>query len=176
MMRNYCWIELKLIYCNIIIYAMLFLTGLMGFATAIADYEFAGTNRKIADYCANNIKVGGNNTVWFLGHWGFQYYMEKKGFKPYEQGSNEPKKGDFIVSSSLAWPQQVDKKLAARVALYDKIQYSGKIPIRIMHNKYGKHSSFYSFINFGIGYGILPFSVSVYPIDEFRIYRVIKDL
>ena len=101
--------------------------------------------------------------------------MVEKGFKSYEEGSNEPKKGDFLVSSSLAWPQRVSKKLAAKVTLHNIIRYYGIIPIRIMHNKYGKHSNFYSFDNYGIGYGILPFSISVYPNDEFRVYRVIKD-
>ena len=171
-MRNECLVRFKGAYLNVVICVILFSTAITGVVTAIADYEFAGINRKIADYCANNIEVKENNTIWFLGHWGFQYYMEEKGFKPYERNSNEPKRGDFLVCSSLAWPQGISERLRGRLMPYDKVRYSGIIPVKIMHNKHGKHANFYAYSNYGSGYGILPFSVSASPIDEFKIYRV----
>jgi 4-amino-4-deoxy-L-arabinose transferase-like glycosyltransferase len=174
-MKNEWWLKLKGTNQRVIICVILISTGAMGLVTAIADYEFANANRKITNYCVNNIKTGEDSNIWFLGHWGFQYYMEKKGFKPYEENSNEPKGGDFLVCSSLAWPQRMSDKLKSRLSLYDKVQYRGIIPIRIMHNQYGKHANFYSYSNYGIGYGILPFSISTFPIDEFKIYHVAID-
>ena len=171
LMKDSYWTKHRGIYCNIMICAMLFFTVVMGFITAAADYESANVNRKIADYCEKNIKIGKNNNIWFLGHWGFQYYMEKKGFRAYEQYSNEPQKGDFLVRSSLAWPQRMSRRL--KVRFVDRVRYSGTIPIRIMHNEPGKHANFYAFLNYDIGYGILPFSISSSHIDEFTIYQII---
>jgi 4-amino-4-deoxy-L-arabinose transferase-like glycosyltransferase len=167
--------SIKRAYRNLIIYTALLLTGIIGFAAAAADYEFAEVNRKIADYCAENIKVGKNNSVWFLGHWGFQYYMEEKGFTPYEQYTNEPQKNDIIVISILAMPQSMNFRLKDRIDLVDKLVYNGKTPIKIMHNNKGKHANFYAFVNAGSGYGILPFSFSRAPIDEFKVFQVVKN-
>ena len=108
--------------------AIILLTGLtflMGFVTSAADYEAAGINRKIAAYCEKNLKTNDNN-VWFLGHWGFQYYMEEKGFKAYYRFSSAPRKGDYLIVSSLAWPQEENPNL--RVTLVDKVSSQGKFP------------------------------------------------
>jgi len=57
------------------------LAGLaLSFAVAWADTTFADTARKGAIGIHEYYSAG--RTVWFQGHWGFQYYMEQMGGKP----------------------------------------------------------------------------------------------
>jgi hypothetical protein len=35
--------------------------------------------------------------VWFVGHWGFQYYCERAGMKPLVPGETVARAGDFVV-------------------------------------------------------------------------------
>jgi hypothetical protein len=36
-------------------------------------------------------------TVWYVGHWGFQYYCEREGMKPLIAGQSVVREGDFVV-------------------------------------------------------------------------------
>ena len=36
-------------------------------------------------------------TVWYVGHWGFQFYCEREGMQPLIAGETLARKGDFIV-------------------------------------------------------------------------------
>jgi hypothetical protein len=45
----------------------------------------------------------GGSTVWFAGHWGFQYYCERMGMRPVVPGESLLKAGDY-----LAWPAHPD--------------------------------------------------------------------
>ena len=43
---------------------------------------------------------GYNHTIWFQGHWGFQYYMEAGGAKPLDFRSPVFEEGDLMVVPS----------------------------------------------------------------------------
>ncbi|MGD0786061.1 MAG: glycosyltransferase family 39 protein [Sedimentisphaerales bacterium] len=60
-----------------------------------ADYLWANTARSSAAEINKKFK-NTNRTVWFQGHWGFQYYMEAIGVKPFD--FNHPEK---IVSKDI---------------------------------------------------------------------------
>jgi len=42
-----------------------------------------------------NKKEGG--TIWYVGHWGFQYYAERAGMRPVEPGVSRLRAGDWLV-------------------------------------------------------------------------------
>ena len=63
---------------------------------AWGDYVVAGVHRDIALEMLKQHK-GSSARLWFLGHWGFQYYMEAGGAKPLDVTSDELAKGDWIV-------------------------------------------------------------------------------
>jgi len=177
------------------LFLLIFFSAGWGFLMAAADYELADVNRKIARYCEDKIKIGKENTLWFLGHWGFQYYMEGKGFRAYETKSELPKKGDALARSSLAWPQPMSPQLKSRIVLKDKMTLYARLPVRTMHNQRKSPANFYStenfrnshkappssapsnpledFLVFSMG-GVLPFSISDGPLEEFLIFSVEK--
>jgi hypothetical protein len=37
------------------------------------------------------------STVWYVGHWGFQYYCERVGMRPFVPGLAHPRPGDYVV-------------------------------------------------------------------------------
>jgi 4-amino-4-deoxy-L-arabinose transferase-like glycosyltransferase len=47
-----------------------------------ADYAWANSSRSAVKTISEEFK-NSHNTVWFQGHWGFQYYMEKEGHTAY---------------------------------------------------------------------------------------------
>jgi len=66
-----------------------------------ADRNVARADRAAAtDLCAKYQKPG--RTIWFEGHWGFQYYMEKFGASPLDQVHPEVKFGDVVVVPNSA--------------------------------------------------------------------------
>ncbi|HLZ55289.1 MAG TPA: glycosyltransferase family 39 protein, partial [Verrucomicrobiae bacterium] len=54
------------------------LAAALSLMLAQADARLANTNRLAAEQLCAKYRTPGN-TVWFEGHWGFQYYMEKQG-------------------------------------------------------------------------------------------------
>lgn len=63
------------------------------------DYDLANSSRQAAyDLSANYRKPG--HTLWFEGHWGFQYYMEQLGAHVLDFTSSNPSQGDIIILPS----------------------------------------------------------------------------
>jgi hypothetical protein len=68
----------------------------LSLAVAFADAGFAQVTRTLAgEVCAKYKRDGA--TLWFGGHWGWQYYMEQFGAKVVVAGESVPKDGDFLV-------------------------------------------------------------------------------
>ncbi|MEY2562386.1 MAG: hypothetical protein QOH88_579 [Verrucomicrobiota bacterium] len=64
---------------------------------AFADYELANSARTAAAQIRE--KFGGTlaTTVWFQGHWGFQYYAEKNSLRAYDSTRSQLQPGDLMV-------------------------------------------------------------------------------
>ena len=61
-----------------------------------ADFRLATAVRQSAEQTFARCGQGGE-TLWFEGHWGFQYYMEKLGAKEVAAKQSVPKPGDFLA-------------------------------------------------------------------------------
>jgi 4-amino-4-deoxy-L-arabinose transferase-like glycosyltransferase len=70
--------------------------AVLALLVARADFHFATTVRQSAEQ--TDAEYGqGRETLWFQGHWGFQYYMEKLGAKAVVAKRSVPKPGDFLA-------------------------------------------------------------------------------
>lgn len=95
----------------------------LAFCLAAADYEIAGTYRRLAQQVvARWVQTGA--TVWYAGNWGFVHYANLAGGYPLVQhpaayGFSNPKEGDLIVHPRLlTWRNlPLPSELAAVVAL-----------------------------------------------------------
>ncbi len=76
---------------------------LVSFALNVADREIAESGERAAlDLVAPFVRAG--KTVWFQGHWGFQYYAQRRGAKPMEVGEagrTNVARGDIVVIPML---------------------------------------------------------------------------
>jgi hypothetical protein len=70
----------------------------LGVAILRADTAFAELGRRAAaEWIAPHVAAG--RSVWFAGHWGFQWYAEQAGARPLTSTPPYPERGDLVVSS-----------------------------------------------------------------------------
>lgn len=134
------------------------LSGLLSFAVAHADYQFANSQRAAAAIIYSDYK--GDGTVWFQGHWGFQYYMEHLGAKHIEYDNIRLEEGDLVVipvNNTCVTPISQDSGGMI-------MEFPGSKWLSTMSNHLGTgfHSDAWGPIPYGFGltvpeyYGIMP--------------------
>ena len=62
-----------------------------------SDYQWAETARTAAFEISRTFEKRGNSTLWFLGHWGFQYYLEALSGKAIDLKNQKAMPGDIII-------------------------------------------------------------------------------
>jgi hypothetical protein len=70
--------------------------ALVSLLVTTADYKLANTARLASSYFQNRFQTE-PGTVWFEGHWGFQYYMEQWRAKPVDQNERGMVSGDLVI-------------------------------------------------------------------------------
>ncbi|MBI4430262.1 MAG: glycosyltransferase family 39 protein [Candidatus Omnitrophica bacterium] len=140
---------------------LLVLCGILfSFVLALADRRFADTGRDAAGaiYRKHHPYTG---NVLFQGHWGFQYYMEKNGFKAMDKNDKTPADGEIVVipgNNTNRFPLPPDT-----FALCDKMEFNSFPWVTTMHHGVG--AGFYSDI-----WGPLPFAIGTIPPESYYLY------
>jgi hypothetical protein len=75
---------------------VLLVSALFSLWITVADTELANSERSAATLVYNKTHDRGG-TVWFVGHWGFQYYVEALGMVPLDLTAPKARSGDFVV-------------------------------------------------------------------------------
>ena len=70
--------------------------ALVSLLVTTADYKVANTARLASSYFQKRFQTE-PGTVWFEGHWGFQYYMEQWRAKPVDQNERGIVSGDLVI-------------------------------------------------------------------------------
>lgn len=76
-------------------YFTIILTIALGILTGISDLRYARFYKQQAIQVSD--KYGDNNTLWSLGHWGWQWYSYKNNFSIYQNCQSKVSIGDLIV-------------------------------------------------------------------------------
>jgi 4-amino-4-deoxy-L-arabinose transferase-like glycosyltransferase len=74
----------------------LFPAALLSLLVTMADYKLANTARLASNQFKDRFQAE-PGTVWFEGHWGFQYYMEQWRAKPMDQKDWAIASGDLVI-------------------------------------------------------------------------------
>jgi hypothetical protein len=82
--------------------------GALSLVIAYADYREAGTSREAARYFRKRFHNAGAQ-VWFQSHWGFQWYMQQWGAKPFVKAAAIPSGSVMIVPSNNADPAAIPR-------------------------------------------------------------------
>lgn len=133
---------------------------ILSLVLARSDRNEAAAQRAAAtDLCAKYQIPG--RTVWFEGHWGFQYYMEKLGAKALDMAHPQVKPGDIIViPNSAPSVSRPDMKI---VSLIDSAKYRGNLFISTMNPSIG--AGFYAAYR-----GPLPFAAGRIKPDYYLVF------
>jgi Dolichyl-phosphate-mannose-protein mannosyltransferase len=137
------------------------LAAALSLRLAQADARLAETNRLAAEQLWVKYHQPGK-TVWFEGHWGFQYYLEKQGGQAIDL--NDPKKasGDILIipaNASNLYEPPMD-----RVQLLAKADYLPDGHCATMNNLAG--AGFYASVH-----GPFPFVIGHLEPDRFYILQ-----
>jgi Dolichyl-phosphate-mannose-protein mannosyltransferase len=131
-------------------------------ALAVADQQYAGAYREVA---GSVTRPAGERNVWFIGDWGFRYYMERAGHRYLLSTSETPVAGDLVIRPQIAGLHEMAPGLAARTERLATIEIPGGWPVRLMSHE--ARAGYYSH-----GWGLLPFAFSRAPLERFDVFRV----
>ncbi len=138
-------------------YSLLLVAAMLAMSIAAADYCQARSARAATGLYQQRY-AGEASNVRFLGHWGFQYYMEQWGAKPFDRQNPELVRGDVLLSS-LSDPY-LAQVLAHKTVSVDETGF-GVLPF-VATSRIGSGASFYS--SFG---GPLPWVINKIPSEHY---------
>jgi hypothetical protein len=70
----------------------------LGLLYFVVDYREARAQMEAIDRAVSSVRSEDRYApIWYVGHWGFQFYAEKAGLKPIVPGSSVLRAGDWIV-------------------------------------------------------------------------------
>ena len=141
----------------------LVLSGLVSFWLAKADADWANSAEQAAAVIHQQAEHQAG-TVWFQGHWGFQYYMQLLGFRPVDFLRTDMQRGDLLVVPE----NNADAYIMPNpqlVASTNLLQINLAQPLSTMRwrNGAGFYSSFY---------GPLPFAFGASDSERYYLFRL----
>jgi len=141
-------------------------TVALGLLLAASDWRFADCYRASAPRIAR--RYAGDRTVWFVGHWGWQWYAEKAGMEPYYQSESILKPGDVLVVPSLVPRYGIMNDLPERLVKVEEVvvRPTPATLVRTMAT-WPRWSGYYAYHSGG-----LPWIVSRMPLEKFVVYVV----
>ena len=140
------------------------LAALLSLAVCWADFSLAQTSRAAARVLSQQ-KTRQGSTLWFEGHWGFQYYMEASGAQAADMQYPSVSPGDLIVvprnSTNVVLP-------SARLAAPLRVVKVG--PARSM----AVHDSRVGAGFYGSAFGPIPFFIGHVPPELYYVFTALN--
>ncbi len=132
--------------------------------TVYADYSHAETAKKAAEEISDKYSPA-SHSLWFEGHWGFQYYMELQGGKPLKYANTRLSRGEILI---IPWNNTGNQPLRSEIApQVEKITLT-PYPWTTCMN-YIAGAGFYSDI-----FGPLPYVFTTVRDEVYSIYIIAK--
>jgi len=141
-------------------------TVILGCWLSASDWEYADIYRRFAKQASNEYTAQ-KQTIWYVGHWGWQWYAEKAGMRQYDTQTSHLKKNDLIIVPEWISAQNIDASVTYTLTLERTFEKYGSLimTLRTMEHMRG----YYAFSIFS-----LPWTLSQKPAERFFIYRVAK--
>jgi 4-amino-4-deoxy-L-arabinose transferase-like glycosyltransferase len=128
----------------------------------LADVELAARYRSVAQAVRESHP---GRPIWYVGEWGFRYYMDTVGGRYLRSTDERPDTGDIVVRPANAGMHALPKGVAERAVLLQKIPLEGRWPLRLL--SFEAKAGYYSH-----HWGYLPWRLAHYPLDTIEIFEV----
>ena len=136
--------------------------ALVSLLITIGDYKLASTARIAAGQFQQRFRDE-SGSVWFEGHWGFQYYMQPWGAKPLDS-EQHGLVADDVVIVPVNNTNVSRKPSAPTIASFEQMNYAQFFAIT-MSRELG--AGFYS-----SKWGPLPWEVAPVPPEHYLVFRI----
>jgi len=129
---------------------------------AFCDYRLAVSVRLSAEEAMARCGHG-KATVWYEGHWGFQYYMDQLGAQAVTYDNFSPRTGDWLIVPvhNCCTSEPGTNAIIRR----DMVSVPGPVGLTTWHGAVG--AGFYSSY-----FGPLPFAFGLVPAEEVHIFEL----
>lgn len=108
-------------------------------ALAYVDFRYAQSYKNAAERLKEAYK---NRTVWYFGHWGWQYYAGAAGFNQWSKLNAGTIKGDIVIVPQNVSKQKMTDELKDKLRLIESLTYElSWLPIRSQSKL--SHAGFY---------------------------------
>lgn len=140
-------------------------SALMGFWMGASDWQAANVARTQAQQIRGALPSHAN--VYFVGHWGWQWYAARSGMKQYDLKKTYLVTGDYIVAPHSIGVVPVAARYAAYMQPIRDIaaDSSSSLLCRTISNQ--PSANFY-----GGGWNPLPWTFSSQPMETFTIFQI----
>ena len=146
------------------VFATIFSCVLLSFLSAWADFRLAAFYKDLVAH-REQLEVDPEKT-WYVGEWGFRFYMEKTEYK-YLAKDSTPQPGDWIIDPAI--PAKWDINSADYpVRLKKDLFFNDAIKFKVFNRE--SQAGFWS-----QGWGLLPFWSSHHPLERVRLYQVLPE-
>lgn len=134
------------------------ITVVLALLLGISDWKYADFYRQQAA----NIEIPYNENVYYAGHWGWQWYSEKRGWKQFHLAKSDITIGDYLIFPGDISIEKIDRSL--KVDTIRKIWQDADI------TTYFSVSSFASMYSSSLERP--PWNISMQPLDTIYICKV----
>lgn len=143
----------------------LLIAGLaLGLGLAEADRRYANAYRDFAAFVPEGYP---GRRVFFVGEWGFRFYMHRGGARSLTSFDDSPEVGDIVVRPRNAGMHEVSPPLRERLARRAEYVTGDGWPLRLQ--SFAARAGYYS-----SGWGLLPFALSRAPLESFEVFEVVS--
>ncbi len=140
----------------------LVVSGVVSIWMTAADAELANSARTAATRIFEKSR-GHGGTVWFGGHWGFQYYMESLGGRAVDWEHPDMAPGDYyVVPHNNVWVKTVDRKYVESVDTVEVPLHSWASTI-----SWELGAGFYDYF-----WGPLPYAIGPAPAERYTVVQL----
>lgn len=152
---------------NRLFYFAIVITIGSGVIIGLSDWEYADIYRLEASRIKSQLKSA--STVWFLGHWGWQWYAKKAGMKEYDPRRSHFTAGDYVILPELVRRQELLKRDQDLLLKKFEITVEPTPPTLIRTMSTWPWGGYYAFSLEG---NSLPWTISNQPLEKFFIFKV----
>lgn len=136
--------------------------SVLGIGVALGDAELANVYRREAPRLAREGLPG--RDVYFTGHWGWQWYAQQAGMRPYVPGQSVLRAGDTLIAPELVDQPPIDARDRSRLNLVATRAVPGSpwmFPRTVTRDQ-----GYYA-----VWQGV-PYTFTRDPLERFHVYRV----